>query len=91
MTSRAFTRDLETEGHVMVDVTFVIYACICPTVMIFFSGFQVKEFVLTIATCVTIRCDIETQGHVMVYVTQQPDKTKRRVDHGVTFSFQGHT
>ena len=31
----AFTRDLETEGHVMVYVIFVISACICPTAMIF--------------------------------------------------------
>ena len=33
--TRAFRRDLETEGHVMVYVTFVISACICPTAMIF--------------------------------------------------------
>ena len=33
--THAFTRDLETEGHVMVYVTFVISACICPTAMIF--------------------------------------------------------
>ena len=32
---RAFTRDLETEGHVMVYVTFVISACICPPGMMF--------------------------------------------------------
>ena len=31
-----FTRDLETEGHVMVYVTFVIFACICPTALTFF-------------------------------------------------------
>ena len=30
------TRDLETEGHVMVYVIFVISACICPTALIFF-------------------------------------------------------
>ena len=55
----------------MVYVTYVISACICPTAMIFFvlSGFQVKEFILTIATSMTITCDLETQGHVMVYVT----------------------
>ena len=29
------TRDLETEGHVMVYVTFVISACIFPTAMNF--------------------------------------------------------
>ena len=28
-----FMRDLETEGHVMVYVTFVIFACICPTAL----------------------------------------------------------
>ena len=33
--THAFTRDLETEGHVMVYVTLVISACICPTAMIF--------------------------------------------------------
>ena len=38
-----FRRDLETEGHVMVYVTFVISVCIRPTAMIFvwfvrFSG-----------------------------------------------------
>ena len=32
--THAFTRDLETEGHVMFYVTFVISACICPTAMI---------------------------------------------------------
>ena len=31
-----FTRDLETEGHVMVYVTFVIFACIRPTTLNFF-------------------------------------------------------
>ena len=31
----AFTRDLETKGHIMVYVTFVISACICITAMIF--------------------------------------------------------
>ena len=30
------TRDLETEGHVTVYVTFVISACICPSEMIVF-------------------------------------------------------
>ena len=84
--THAFTRDLETEGHVMVYVTFVISACIYPTALIVLlfrkdfrsgnsfqlspfawppcltvlSGFQVKEFILTIATCVTITCDLET-------------------------------
>ena len=33
--THAFTRDLETEGHVMVYVTFVISACIWPIAMIF--------------------------------------------------------
>ena len=28
-------RDLETEGHVMIYVTYVIFACICPTAMNF--------------------------------------------------------
>ena len=32
--THAFTRYLETEGHVMVFVIFVISACICPTAMI---------------------------------------------------------
>ena len=56
-----FTRDLETEGHVMVYVTFVISACIRPTAMIFFgsSSFQVKEVILTIANCVIFTCDLE--------------------------------
>ena len=31
-----FTRDLETEGHVMVYVTYAISACICPTAIKFF-------------------------------------------------------
>ena len=30
------TRDLETEGHVTVYVTFAISACICPIEMIVF-------------------------------------------------------
>ena len=34
-TCMTFTRDLETEGHVMVYVTFFISACINPTAMIF--------------------------------------------------------
>ena len=33
--THAFTHDLETGGHVMVYVTFVISACICPIAMIF--------------------------------------------------------
>ena len=33
--THVFTRDLETEGHIMVYVTYVISACICPTTMIF--------------------------------------------------------
>ena len=32
---RSHTRDLETKGHVMVYVTHVISACICPTAMNF--------------------------------------------------------
>ena len=32
-------------------------------------GFSVREFILTIATRVTLTYDLETQGHVMVYVT----------------------
>ena len=32
-------------------------------------GFWVREFILTIATRVTLTYDLETQGHVMVYVT----------------------
>ena len=52
------------------------------------SGFQVKEFILTIATCVTITSDLERWGPVMVYVLQQPDKSKSHVDNDVTFSFK---
>ena len=117
------TRDLETEGHVMVCVTFVISACIRPTAMIFSlfrkvfrsrNSFQLlpiawpqrvtlnlkvksrttwlffylclyssysddffvvswdvlaKEFIPTIANCVTLTCDLESEGHVMDYVT----------------------
>ena len=37
--THAFTRDVETEGHVMVYVTFVISACIWPIAMIFFVCF----------------------------------------------------
>ena len=48
------TRDLETEGQVMVYVTVVISACICPTAMIFLlflkdfrsgNSFQLSPFV----------------------------------------------
>ena len=69
--TRASTSDLETEGHVVVYVTFVISACICPTAMIFLfrKFFWARDFILTIATCVTLTIDLETQGHVMVYVT----------------------
>ena len=67
------TRDLETESHVLVYVTNVIFACInfvLPQwLFLVLSGFHVKEFILTIAPCVTITCDLETQGQFMVYVT----------------------
>ena len=36
------TRDLETEGHVMVYVTFVISACICPTALNFFCFVRIS-------------------------------------------------
>ena len=52
----SFTSDLETEGHVLVYVTFVIPACIRPTATIFF---QMEEFILTIAYCVIFTCDLE--------------------------------
>ena len=53
------THELETQGHVMVYVTFVISACMCSAAMNFvlvLSGFQFKEFIVPIATCVTITC-----------------------------------
>ena len=64
-----FTRDLETEGHAMVYVTFVISACICPIAMNFLfrkvfrseNSFQLSPFVI-------FTSDLETEGHVMVYV-----------------------
>ena len=33
------------------------------------GGFQVSEFIPTIAVCVTLTRDLETEGHVTVYVT----------------------
>ena len=63
VTFMTFMSDLETEGHVMVCVTFVISACIRPTAMIFkffdSSGFQFKKFILTLANCVIFTCDLE--------------------------------
>ena len=55
----------------MVYVTYVISASIRATAMSFFcfSRFWVREFILTIATRVTLTYAFETQGHVMVYVT----------------------
>ena len=50
-----FTRDLETKGHVMVYVTYVISACSCPTAMIFVlfrKVFESRECILTTANCV---------------------------------------
>ena len=32
--STTFTRDLETEGHIMFYVPFALSACMCPTAMI---------------------------------------------------------
>ena len=54
-----------------VYVTYVIFACICATAKIFLvlQRFWVREFILTIVTCVPFTYDLETQGHVMVYVT----------------------
>ena len=43
---------------------------VLPQWFLFVSyGFWVREFILTIATYVTLTYDLETQGHVMVYVT----------------------
>ena len=63
--------DLETQGHVMVYVKFVIFRHLYVSYrneFFVFSGLQVKEFILTIAICVTITCDLGTEGPVMVYV-----------------------
>ena len=69
-----FTRDLETEGHVLVYVT-------CLSLLVFiiprwfvccfvrFLGLGITEFIPTIAVRVTITRDLETEGHVTVYVT----------------------
>ena len=39
---------------------FWALVCVLPQWFFVLSGFQVKEFILTIATCVTITCDLET-------------------------------
>ena len=63
--THAFTRYLETEGHVMVYVIFVISACICPTAMIvllfrkdFRSGnsFQLSPFAWP--PCLTLKLNV---------------------------------
>ena len=127
-----FTRDPETEGHVMVYMKFVISACMCSTAMIFLcsqvfrsmnsfychmrdhhvwpwnarsrhglrgvlfllvfvlrqwfsfvsSGFQVKEFILTIANCVIFTYDLH-RGRA-----NTSRNNKSHVDHDVTFSFK---
>ena len=66
-----FTDDLETQGHLMLYVTFTNYSCVCPRTMNFFVSnvFWVKESIPTSHKCVTFTDDLETQGHVMLYVT----------------------
>ena len=67
-----FTDDLETQGHVMLYVTFTNFGCACPWTMDFFfvsNVFWVREFIPASRTCVTFTNDLETQGHVMLYVT----------------------
>ena len=84
-----------------VYVTYVIFACICATAKIFLvlQRFWVREFILTIVTCVPFTYDLETQGHVMVYVTfvisghavgliRAEIKKSRRPWHDL--QFQGH-
>ena len=66
-------RDLETEGHVMVYVTFVISACICPTVMIFLlfrkdfksgNSFQLLPFAWPL--CLTLKLNVTSFLSVFV-------------------------
>ena len=67
-----FTDDLETQGHVMLYVTFTNFGCACPRTMNFFfvaNVFLVREFIPTNHKCVTFTDDLETRGHVMLYVT----------------------
>ena len=67
-----FTDDLETQGHVMLYVTFTNFGCVCPRTMEFFLFLMylwVRESIPTSHKCVTFTDDLETQGHVMLYVT----------------------
>ena len=66
-----FTHDLETQGHVMLYVTFTNFGCVCPRTMEFFVSnvSWVRESIPTSHKCATFTDDLETQGHVMLYVT----------------------
>ena len=66
-----FTRGLETEGHVMVYMTFVISSCICPAPMIFccFVSFLGQGIHSNYNHLRDSYYDFETQGQVMVNVT----------------------
>ena len=65
------TDDLETQGHVMLYVTFTNFGCVCAILMIFFVSdvLWVRESIPTSHKCVTFMDDLETQGHVMLCVT----------------------
>ena len=63
--THALTHDLETEGHVMVYVIFVISACICPTAMIVLlfrkdfrseNSFQLSPFAWS--PCLTLKLNV---------------------------------
>ena len=63
--THAFTRDLETEDHVMVYMTFVISACICPTAMIvllfrkdFRSGNSFQLSPIAWLPCLTLKLNV---------------------------------
>ena len=62
-----FTDNLETQGHVMLYVTFTKFGCACPKTMDFFVSnvFWVRKFISTSHTCVTFTVYLENQGHVM--------------------------
>ena len=74
-----FTYDLETEGHVIVYVTFVISGHLYVSYRNDFfvlSGFQIKEFILTIATCVTTWVTLKRE--VPSLTTWQIKKSRRQ-------------
>ena len=60
--------DFATQCHVMVSVTFVISACMCPTVMTFFGFVRFSGHEIYFNYFLTSTCDLETLCHIIVYV-----------------------